>query len=465
LEGARAYGVYHNRSKIGFAESTRIPTTGGGARFLDRAYWQFRAQGTVQRLAMESDTVVDGTWRLVSFKVRVDAGLARFGVQGTVGARSIEVAVDSGGQTFTQSLPIEGPVMAPGVLRAYVAARDPGPGEAFKLEVYNPLVRAVETMEVVVEERTSSGWRVSELARGSLRTTAWIDRQGATLREESALGFAMEEEPREKALAMEDDASALPDLVFAAAVPVEGDLSHPETMSTLQLKLQGITPSAFPALHGGRQGLVGDVVTVMVSPYPALSAYTLPFTPDAADAPPAELPGLRDALAADPLVQSGDADILATAQGILALERDPARAARKLHGWVHDNITKKSHAGVPSAVEVLKSRRGDCNEHTVLFTALARAVGLPTRMAAGVVHVASVGGGMYYHAWPEVWLGSWVALDPTLGQVPADATHVRFIVGGLDKQVDILRLVGSLRVEVVSVERTHGREPVAEVAP
>ena len=33
----------------------------------------------------------------------------------------------------------------------------------------------------------------------------------------------------------------------------------------------------------------------------------------------------------------------------------------------------------------------------------------------GLVHIR---GSFYYHAWPEVWLGEWVAVDPTLGQAP-----------------------------------------------
>jgi hypothetical protein len=48
-----------------------------------------------------------------------------------------------------------------------------------------------------------------------------------------------------------------------------------------------------------------------------------------------------------------------------------------------------------------------------------------------------------------VWLGEWVAVDPTFGQAPADAAHIRFIVGGLARQVEIIRLIGRLDIEVV----------------
>jgi transglutaminase-like putative cysteine protease len=58
-------------------------------------------------------------------------------------------------------------------------------------------------------------------------------------------------------------------------------------------------------------------------------------------------------------------------------------------------------------------------------------------------------GHFYYHAWPEVWLGEWVAVDPTLGQYPADASHLRFILGGLARQVELIRLIGRLQLEVI----------------
>jgi transglutaminase-like putative cysteine protease len=95
---------------------------------------------------------------------------------------------------------------------------------------------------------------------------------------------------------------------------------------------------------------------------------------------------------------------------------------------------------------VLASHRGDCNEHTQLYVAIARAAGIPARAAAGLAYLD---GKFYYHAWPEVWLGEWVAVDPTFGQFPADAAHLRFVIGGYARQADLLRLIGTLDVDVL----------------
>ena len=37
----------------------------------------------------------------------------------------------------------------------------------------------------------------------------------------------------------------------------------------------------------------------------------------------------------------------------------------------------------------------------------------------------------------------WLPVDPTFGQVPADATHIKLVEGGLDRQVENHGLLGT----------------------
>jgi transglutaminase-like putative cysteine protease len=55
----------------------------------------------------------------------------------------------------------------------------------------------------------------------------------------------------------------------------------------------------------------------------------------------------------------------------------------------------------------------------------------------------------YYHAWPEIYLGRWVAIDPTFNQFPADATHIRLVIGDLSDQIKILSVVNKIKLEVL----------------
>ena len=110
---------------------------------------------------------------------------------------------------------------------------------------------------------------------------------------------------------------------------------------------------------------------------------------------------------------------------------------------------------------MLRTKVGDCNEHTALYVAMARALGIPARIAVGLVFVR---GAFYYHAWPEVYLdegngrGLWLPVDPTFNQFPADATHLRLARGGLDKQAAILPLIGRLKITMLDLELAPGSD-------
>jgi transglutaminase-like putative cysteine protease len=105
---------------------------------------------------------------------------------------------------------------------------------------------------------------------------------------------------------------------------------------------------------------------------------------------------------------------------------------------------------------------------------MARAAGIPARIAVGLVFVRGVQGAFYYHAWPEVYLdegegrGLWLPVDPTLNQFPADTTHLRLVRGGLDRQAAILPLIGRLNITVVDLELDARSTPIlvgAETRP
>jgi transglutaminase-like putative cysteine protease len=145
-------------------------------------------------------------------------------------------------------------------------------------------------------------------------------------------------------------------------------------------------------------------------------------------------------------MQSDHPRIRALARQIVAGETDAYKAAVRIKDWVYGHIAKEPTVSIPNALEVLRTRKGDCNEHTVLFNALARAAGIPARTAVGVVYLR---GAFYYHAWSEVWLGEWVTLDSVLNQFPADVTHIKFIEGEIDRQIDILQLIGNLKIDVI----------------
>ena len=99
---------------------------------------------------------------------------------------------------------------------------------------------------------------------------------------------------------------------------------------------------------------------------------------------------------------------------------------------------------MPSALDVLDSKVGDCNEHSTLFAALARAAGIPTRVAVGLVYID---GHFGYHAWNEVLAADgWLSVDPTWDQMPVDVGHIALLRGGLGEHARLLPLMGRLKI-------------------
>ncbi|HET7380890.1 MAG TPA: transglutaminase-like domain-containing protein, partial [Gaiellales bacterium] len=147
---------------------------------------------------------------------------------------------------------------------------------------------------------------------------------------------------------------------------------------------------------------------------------------------------------ADFLITSADRRIRTQALQVAGVERDPTKVAAALTHWVSQTVQPVPTTAFPLASAVLNRGRGDCNEHTVLFVAMARALRLPARPVAGLLRVD---GRYYYHAWAEVYLGDWVAVDPTLDQFPADVAHLRLVADGLARPIDLAPRVGRLTLD------------------
>jgi transglutaminase-like putative cysteine protease len=282
-----------------------------------------------------------------------------------------------------------------------------------------------------------------------LRTTSWITDTGEVVREESPLGLIAVRESADNARAMAVSPGMQTDLLQASAVVPEmrTPIAEPRDVRRMRLRLVGADISG-PDLDGVGQRVDGDVIE-LVDPQG--------LQPAPADATAAAF------LAPEAFIESDAPEVVAEADiAVRGVTGDRARAER-LTRYVNALLDKKPTISLPSAREVLRTRVGDCNEHTALYVAMARALGIPARIAVGLVFMH---GAFYYHAWPEVYLdsgngrGLWLPVDPTLNQFPADATHLRLARGGLDKQAAILPLIGQLKMTVLDVELAPNSTPI-----
>ncbi len=126
---------------------------------------------------------------------------------------------------------------------------------------------------------------------------------------------------------------------------------------------------------------------------------------------------------------------------------------------MHDAVSEKNFShGFATAAEVAQSREGDCTEHAVLLAALARACGIPSRVAIGLVYVDR-SGGFGYHMWTEVYLdGQWIPLDGIMGTGGTSAAYLKLNDSSLDGAsayssfLSVAQVLGQLKVSVLSAE-------------
>ncbi len=427
------FGIYQADRKIGWAHRT---TTRGpqGLVFRDDSSFRLAMLGSEQRVQTSLSAETGSGHELKGFRFRLVSPAATFSATGDVTPERVVVEHGSGSEMSTLEIPLEEPIHLPSTLRSKLALWEAEPGSRYTATVFSPMTMRNETMAVVVKGRETIDGpagpietvRIAEEHQG-ISASAWIARDGSTIREEATLGFRMQRERPEVAVSNVEGGAPV-DLAIENRIPLDGTIDAPREADRLRLAVSGEAADRIPN-DPPRQRLSGGILEIrresLAAPAPVEHATEL----EAAYSEPSAF------------IESEAPEIVAQAREIIGDETDPERKARRLVAWVERTMTQEPSVTIPSARAVLASKRGDCNEHAVLLAALARAAGIPTRVVAGAVYADD---GFYYHAWNELWLGRWVSADAIFGQMPADATHVKFLEGGPERHVELAEIVGRL---------------------
>jgi len=440
-EGVRAsnewFGIYQQGRNVGYAHTQTIPEAETYHLF-EESEMEILALGSVQRVRTVINSYTTRNFLLKYFDFTMQSDLTTMKIKGAVLKNKLVLDIETGGQTRTEKIQLARPPYLSPNIKPAILLLGLETGKTYRFPLFNPATMSTEEATISIEskERIKIGrteqtiYKLKESFQG-METTSWVSQDGVTIKEESALGYMLLNESRTNAM-KRDKGGPVIDILSLTMIPAD-PIKGSSQVTYLRARLKGVPLQGFQ-LDNDRQTLKEDVIEIRKEDHPA--AYRLPYSGKE----------LADYLLPNALIQSDDKKIMEQTARILSGEKNAYEAAKKLNDWVYNALTKKPVVSIPSALEVLNQREGDCNEHTALFTALARAAGIPTRMAAGIVYVEN---GFYYHAWPEVWVGTWMAVDPTFNQFPADATHIRFATGNLDRQSDIIKLVGKLKVEVL----------------
>jgi len=468
--GTSFYTLSMGGRAVGVATSA-LDTIPEGFRLEDFMSLELPALGQSGTAVARTSVLLSHSLLMQSFSFSLDSEAGEFSVTGQVaGDTLLTVQIESAGTTDEVTYRFATPPVFSAIVPIRVAmAGELEVGNSVQVGTFDPSTLSTRNVEVRILEYDTimvpdsveldvagrwqtvgfdsvPAWRIAEVF-GGVSVESWIDDDGRVIRASSPLGFSMDKTEFELAQQSQRDSrlagggSVDSDVILSTAIQSNVDLGNVEEHAELRFLLSGVDLAGFD-LDGGRQELRGDTLIIRREDFDRVEAgYSLPYP----------RMDLRQYLEPEPLIQSADPRIIAAAEDLTVRRaqwrQNPKSVAQELTNAVYNMLEKKITFSVPSAVQVLEHRQGDCNEHTVLFVALARALGLPARTAVGLVYL---NGAFFYHAWPEVWLGEWVATDPTFGQTPADAAHIRFVLGGLAQQVEIVRLIGNLNIEILT---------------
>jgi hypothetical protein len=463
------YGVMQGDRQVGFASST-IDTMQSAINVTEYLVADLPVGGKNRRATARTFVTLSRALRVKSFEIAINTESAPLHAGGRIDGDSVLVFALTMGteKPDSQRIALTGPVLLPTLVPLAVALTEqPKVGKHYVMPVLDPTsmnakniglnVRAETTFVVNdsavfdtvtrlwrgIQPAQIRAWRIEPSENAPSVLGAWIDDQGRIV-ETTQLGFVLKRLPYEVAFenwknqssakAVSENRDILETTAIAANKRMAGNID------ALRVRLSGVDLAGFDI--GGQ--LSGDTLTIRRAPDSAMAiADKIPY-------PRRDRPNDFANVRSEPLMQVTDPQIRELGKRLRGDDRDARVVAERINKWVHDSIADRITVGVPNALEVLKNRVGDCNEHTQLFVALARTVGIPARVAAGLAYVD---GKFYYHAWPEVLLNDWVAVDPTFGQFPADAAHLRFTLGGLGRQTELLRLMGNLKIDVLATNR------------
>ncbi len=441
-------GIYFHNRKIGYVRSSYSFNDDSSYRIDQKGFMVLNILDTRQPVTFSLVANLDENNHLQTFTISFHSPFYRMNGEGSVNNRRVDFTLTTNNNVIKDTVLLRDAPMLPTNRRGYLLRTDLQIGDRTQIPRFDPITLTGKSSvveykgreKILINNRVFNLHRFLERVQGT-RINFWLDDDGNVIKEQSPAGFIFIREPEFKATRLDESSDELLSIV---SVKPTGNVASLKNPQSVRYRLQLTELDAFD-LDGGRQTLAGNILTISNDKVVKNSTQSQTTCPKSSSA-----------LDSTPTVQADHPEISALRKQIIGKETDPLRKIMLLAEWVHTNIQKRPVVGLPDALTTLGNRVGDCNEHAALFAALARSSGIPTRLAAGVTYQKN---SFYYHAWNEVCLdGKWLSLDTTMGQLPTDLTHIRFITGGLKEQLRIGGLLGQLGIEILGDDHPQPQE-------
>lgn len=437
-------GIYSGDKRVGYSHHS-VTKDGGISKISELTNFKVNLLGKEIDVKSKGTYELEGT-KIISFKYEMDSDTVNLQTTGIRVGEILEISVETASGITKRSIAIEEELILPSQVPELLVKNQMNTGDEFKFPLFEPLYLIMGTSEPQ-SSHTIGQQEILELPIGKFETykvqsdfmgspiTSWITQKGEIIKQEFPPGLSSVRETKENILSNENVSF---DVVKQTSIATNRELKDSGNLKIMKVELRGIDVEGWSDLNDGyRQYLDGNILEVKTQdPKSEDSTYSLPY----------KSKEYKDFIETDFLIQSDDKEIVAITAEVLQGETNPQIAAYKINNWIYKNLEKSPTASLPNAKDVLQTRVGDCNEHAALFSAMSRAAGIPTKTVLGIMYFNN---NFTYHAWNEVYVGKWVAIDSTFGQFPADATHIKLIEGNFAKSAEISKLLGKLNIEII----------------
>lgn len=441
----RWFGIYVNSDRVGFYRQ-RIEKSGDGYRIEGNGSVRMKVMSFSKEASVRESYLVAKNLALRSFQVEQTINGSSSYLSGKVSSNTIQIKSDTNGKPTEKNIKFKGEVYPGPTLNLYPLMRGPSNGSIYKIQAFDPEELKIKEIQISVigMDKTADGVPALKLRNNLypfVNNDIWVDESGNTLEESVREGLVTTKAEQPKALGsfISDWALAKKDLIYDfSLVRVDPPLKDPQKLTGLAVEFSNWN-DALPLLQGGGQraekrgeGRVIITTGSLAKELPEFAAQK----PTDAQLKPADK------------IESDAPEIKAQVRLLAAEGKSQEEMARVLASWTADWLKDSIDDG-GGAVASFASRSGNCQTHARLYTALARAAGIPTRFVSGLVYLD--GKGFLYHSWAESFLGNkWVSVDPTYNQLPADPTHLKLLEGHLPEDMaPIIAIIGRIKVTVL----------------
>lgn len=441
----RWYGIYVNNERVGFYRQ-QIEKREDGYQIDGKGSVRMKVMTFSKIASMRESYQVSKNLTLQTFDAEQTVNGLASHINGKVSGGTLQIKSDVAGKITDKTLRFKGDLYPSAILNFYPLMKSVASGTSYKIQAFDPEELKIKEVKITVlgEGKTEEGQPALKLRNNLypfVTNDIWVDGEGNTLLESVRDGLVMtkSEQPEVISSFISNWALAKQDLIYDfSLVRTAGPIKEPEKLKGLSVELINWNDSLTTLQGGGQQVYKngqGRVIfkTGKLANNSFDTALTMPLDAELESA---------DKIEADA------PEIMAQVKLLSAGIKNNEELAKAMASWTADWLKDTIDDG-GGALESFKSRKGNCQTHARLYTALARGGKIPTKFVSGLVYLA--GKGFLYHSWAESFInGQWVSVDPTYNQIPADPTHIKLFEGHLpEDMMPIITIIGRIRMNVL----------------